>query len=266
MRASSLAVVGVLGVLNILAAGCSRSAREAPPRADGTAREPEDAPLLDAAVTPGDAGIARADAAAPAVAIVDAPMQWSAERARLTLDYRRAHGDAAAADLVIEPRVIVLHYTGGGSAKGTRGYFDNVRIEASRKELARAGAVNVSAHFVVDRDGAIYRLQPETRFARHCIGLNHLAIGIENVGDEAKWPLTDAQVAANVALIRELATRFRITHVLGHHEVMAFRDHAYYVERDPGYRNSKSDPGTRFMERVRAELVDLQLGGLPAKR
>ncbi|MBA3391261.1 MAG: N-acetylmuramoyl-L-alanine amidase [Deltaproteobacteria bacterium] len=265
IRASALAA---LGLLTVVGAGCSRSAREVPPRPDEAvaARAAVDALLLDAATMPADGSMSVFDAAAPTaptVSIIDAPMRWTDERARLTLDYRRAHSDGAAADLVIEPRVIVLHYTGGGSAKGTRGYFDNVRIEASRKELARAGAVNVSAHFVVDRDGTIYRLQPETRFARHCIGLNHLAIGIENVGDEAKWPLTDAQVAANVALVRDLVARFRITHLLGHHEVMAFRDHAYYVERDPGYRNSKSDPGNRFMGRVRAELADLQLAGLP---
>lgn len=196
-----------------------------------------------------------------APAIVDAPMAWSDERAALTLAYRRAHSDPGARDLAIDPRVIVLHYTDGDSAKSTRAYFDQPRIEAARAELARAGAVNVSAHFVVDRDGTIYRLQPETRFARHCIGLNHLAIGIENVGGP-NLPLTDAQVAADAALVRDLASRFRITHLLGHHEVMRFRDHPYYVERDPAYRNDKPDPGARFMARVRAEVADLQLRGL----
>ncbi|MGN6106811.1 MAG: N-acetylmuramoyl-L-alanine amidase [Kofleriaceae bacterium] len=217
-----------------------------------------------AAVDGGAAAMATVDGgAAPAsLAIVDAPMAWSDERERLTLTYRRRHSEAAATDLEIEPRAIVLHYTGGGSAKATRRYFDQVRIEASRPELARAGAVNVSSHYVVDRDGTIYRLQPETRFARHCIGLNHLAIGIENVGDGAKWPLTEAQVAANAALVRELAGRFPITHLLGHHEVMAFREHPYFVELDRGYRNQKPDPGAAFMAKVRAELGDLGLRGL----
>jgi N-acetyl-anhydromuramyl-L-alanine amidase AmpD len=194
--------------------------------------------------------------------VIDAPIAWSDERARLTLEYRRAHSDPAATDLTIAPRVIVLHYTGGGSAKSTRAYFDNVRIEAARKDLARAGAVNVSSHFLVDRDGTIYRLQPETRFARHCIGLNHIAIGIENVGDGDKLPLTDAQVTADAALVRDLAARFPITHLLGHHEVMRFRDHPYYLERDPAYRNDKPDPGDAFMARVRGDVADLGLQGL----
>jgi hypothetical protein len=200
--------------------------------------------------------------AAPGLAIVDAPMAWSDERAKLTLDYRRAHSDPDASDLAIEPHVIVLHYTAGGSATATRAYFDTVRIEAERKELLRAGAVNVSSHYVVDRDGTIYRLQPETRFARHCIGLNHIAIGIENVGDEAKFPLTDAQVAADAALVRDLARRFPITHLLGHYEVMKFRASPLYVERDPKYQNDKPDPGARFMARVRERVSDLHLAGL----
>src|SRR5438067_719637 len=91
--------------------------------------------------------------------IVDAPIAWSDERAELTLAYRRAHSDPAARDLDITPRAIVLHFTGGGSAQATRAYFDPPTIEPARKELRRAGAVNVSSHFLVDRDGTIYRLQ-----------------------------------------------------------------------------------------------------------
>lgn len=224
------------------------------------------APVADASPVVDAATVAIVDAAPavdarPPLAVVDAPIKWSDERAQLTLDYRRRHSDEHAKDLEIEPRVIVLHYTAGGSAKGTRAYFDNPRIEAARKELAAAGAVNVSSHYLVDRDGTIYKLQPETRFARHCIGLNHLAIGVENVGDEAKWPLTEAQVEANAALVRDLAARFPITHLLGHHEVMGFKSHAYYVERDPKYGNSKPDPGAKFMTNVRALVEDLKLSG-----
>jgi len=233
----------------VLVAACSRPA----PR-----REEARAPA------PVAAGTAPSDAApdARSLAIVDAPIRWTDERARLTLEYRRRHSDPDARDLTIEPHVIVLHYTDGGSAAATRGYFDNVRIEAGRKDLARAGAVNVSAHFLVDRDGTIYRLQPETRFARHCIGLNHIAIGIENVGDADRYPLTDAQVDADAALVRDLVARYPITHLFGHYEVMKLRDSPLFVERDPAYRNDKPDPGERFMAAVRERVADLELHGL----
>jgi N-acetyl-anhydromuramyl-L-alanine amidase AmpD len=201
------------------------------------------------------------DATRDALVIVDAPLAWSGERERLTLEYRCAHSDPTATDLTITPRAIVLHYTVIDSAKETLDYFDSVRVDTERAGLTGAGAVNVSAHFLVDRDGTIYRLQPETRFARHCIGLNHLAIGIENVGDAAKCPLTDAQAVTNAALIRDLAARFPITHLLGHFEVDKLRDHPYYLERDPMYRSIKRDPGLRFMSRVRALIEDLRLAG-----
>jgi N-acetylmuramoyl-L-alanine amidase-like protein len=268
-------------VAALLVVGCGKPAAQrddvrAPERGASSAADPapvgaaagtgEAAPARDAAAMVAIdaraaevANVGRA-ADAAAVAIVDAPMAWSDERARLTLEYRRQHSDPAATDLDITPRVIVLHYTDGDSAKATRAYFDTVRIESARKDLAKAGAVNVSAHFLVDRDGTIYRLQPETRFARHCIGLNHVAIGIENVGG-AKLPLTDAQVTADAALVRDLAHRFAITHLLGHFEVMGFRANPLYVERDPAYKNDKPDPGPRFMARVRALVEDLHLAG-----
>jgi pimeloyl-ACP methyl ester carboxylesterase len=200
--------------------------------------------------------------AEPPPDIIDAPIAWSDARAKLTLAYRRAHSDPDASDLTITPRAIVLHYTDGNSASSTISYFDQLEIEPERAALRRAGAVNVSSHFVVDRDGTIYQLQPPTRFARHAIGMNHLAIGIENVGDGHQWPLTDAQVAADAKLIRVLAKQYPITHLLGHSEIEHFRDNPYYVERDPNYRNSKPDPGDDFMASVRAAVRDLHLAGI----
>lgn len=240
----------------VVAGACSASSPAAPAPAPVAVRVPAPAPAADA-------GVAMTPDAAPddRPAIVDAPMKWSAEREKLTLDYRRQHSDPAATDLTIAPTVIVLHYTDGGSAKATRGYFDNPTIEAARKDIARAGKVNVSAHFVVDRDGTIYQLQPVTRFARHCIGLNHIAIGIENAGDEAKFPLTDAQVDADAALVRWLVRTQGVTRLVGHYEVMGMRKSPLYVERDPTYKNDKPDPGKRFMAAVRAKVADLNLAG-----
>ena len=138
-------------------------------------------------------------------------------------------------------------------------------IEASRTDVARGGELNVSAHFLVDRDGAIVRLMPETWMARHCVGLNHLAIGVENVGDGAAQPLTDAQLAADVALVRDLKRRFPgITHLIGHHEYRAFEGHPFYSEREPAERPPQEDPGPAFMRAVRAEVADLELEGPPA--
>lgn len=197
--------------------------------------------------------------------IVDRPIHFGPKRRRLTVAYRRAHQDPAAKDITIDPRVIVIHHTAFRSSKRAFRYFDRTRIEAGRKKIARAGRVNVSAHFLVDRDGTIYRLMPETWMARHCIGLNHISIGIENVGGTKDSPLTDAQAEANAALIRHLARRYRITHVIGHHEYRRMEGHPYFLERDPGYRTDKIDPGPAFMAKVREKIKDLRLRGPPRR-
>jgi N-acetylmuramoyl-L-alanine amidase len=66
--------------------------------------------------------------------------------------------------------------------------------------------------------GPFFQLMPETWMARHCIGLNQVAIGIENVGDGQKFPLTDAQATANAALVRYLKARYPIEYLIGHME------------------------------------------------
>jgi hypothetical protein len=195
--------------------------------------------------------------------IVSRPINFDQERIELTLAYRRAHQDPKANDVIIQPKMIILHWTGIPSFESTWNYFNRNRAEAARSELAAAGEVNVSAQFLVDRDGTIYRLMPETWMARHCIGLNHVAIGIENAGDSRKFPLTEAQVKADAALVRYLAGKYPITHLIGHMEYRRMESTPFFLELDPKYRNTKPDPGAEFMRKVRALVEDLKLQGPP---
>lgn len=197
--------------------------------------------------------------------IVDRPINFDQERIQLTIAYRRIHQDPKISDVIIQPKMIILHWTGMSSLNSAWNYFDRTRAEADRTQLAAAGEVNVSAHFLVDRDGTIYRLMPENWMARHCIGLNHVAIGIENVGDGEKFPLTDAQAHADAALVRYLAKKWPISHLIGHMEYRQMEGHPYFLELDPKYRNRKPDPGAEFMKKVRELVADLNLQGPPAK-
>src|SRR6266567_3253391 len=120
----------------------------------------------------------------------DKPINFDQERIQLTIAYRRLHQDPKAADVIIQPKMIILHWTGIPSFISTWNYFNRTHAEDAREQLAAAGEVNVSAQFLVDRDGTVYRLMPENWMARHCIGLNHVAIGVENVGDGEKFSLT----------------------------------------------------------------------------
>jgi N-acetyl-anhydromuramyl-L-alanine amidase AmpD len=122
--------------------------------------------------------------------------------------------------------------------------------------------LNVSSQFLIDRDGTVFRLLPETTFARHVIGLNYLAIGIENIGSD-DMPLTNAQLEANEKLIRYLKRKYPIDYVIGHHEYQRFQKTELWKETDPNYRTVKSDPGDEFMIRLRKKLTDINLKPLP---
>lgn len=206
------------------------------------------------------------DLSASELSIIDKPINFDKERIQRTIAYRRAHQNPKAADVMIHPRMIILHWTGISSFQSTWNYFNAKYAEEARPQLAAAGDVNVSAHFLIDRDGTIYRLVREDWMARHCIGLNHIAIGIENVGDNGNFPLTEAQVQANAALVRYLAKKWPITHLIGHHEYRRMEKHPYFLELDPKYRNQKPDPGDEFMGKVRALVEDLRLQGPPTNK
>lgn len=246
--------------------GRAEGSAEAPVAAAQTAIPPTRAAAPLDATTPADTTVTAAEPLPPptfSTPIVDRPITFDDLRTALTIEYRRRHEAPDAADVTIAPRMMVLHHTGGGSLDAAWRYFNRAKIEAGRETLARAGDLNVSAHFLVDRDGTIVRLLPETTFARHCVGLNAAAIGVENVGDGKRYPLTRAQIDANAALIRHLAARFPITHVIGHHESLQMQGHPYFHELEPGYRTRKGDPGPAFMAAVREQIADLGLQGPP---
>src|SRR5882724_394627 len=88
---------------------------------------------------------------------IDKFIKYDQERIDLTIAYRRAHQDPKASDVIIQPKMIILHWTAIDSFTSTWNYFNRTRAEAARDQLASAGDVNVSAQFLVDRDGTIYR-------------------------------------------------------------------------------------------------------------
>lgn len=196
---------------------------------------------------------------APVPTIIDRPIRFDAERLALTRHYIKRHYGLDVKTIAIKPIAIVVHWTATPSLEGTWRGFNRVRLRTSRKHILRGGPLNVSAHFLVSRRGKIYRLMPETWMARHCIGLNYDAIGIENVGGGKRWPLTKAQLRANVALIRDLAKRHPIRYLLGHMEWKRFEKAPFFRELDPTYRNAKPDPGRRFLRALRRNLANLKL-------
>ena len=195
--------------------------------------------------------------------IIDRPIIFNEEREELSLEYMKDRYGLEKVKPTIEPKMIVLHWTAIPTLERSFEAFKNPKLPGDRTAIAGAGNLNVSTQFLVDRDGTIYRLMPETTMGRHVIGLNHVAIGIENVGGTPDTPLTQAQLEANIWLVRYLKSRYDIEYVIGHHEYTNFEEHELWLEKDAGYRTQKSDPGAEFMERVRAATADLNFKPVP---
>lgn len=124
--------------------------------------------------------------------------------------------------------MLVLHYTG-------------MKTAAEAIERLCDPAARVSAHYVIDEDGAVWRLVEESRRAWHAgvsfwqgtRDVNGASVGIEIVNPGHEWgyrKFPEAQMAAVEALARDLLRRHPISpdRVVGHSDVAPLR------KQDPG--------------------------------
>lgn len=190
--------------------------------------------------------------------IIKRPISYSKERIKLSIEYLKLRHNIIQSTPTISPKIIVLHYTAGGTLNSNFNYFNNTKIENGRQFNKNQSLLNVSAHYLIDRDGKIYQLMEDTLFARHTIGLNYCAIGIENVGSKQE-PLTALQISSNAKLVRHLTEKYSIEYLIGHSEYAAFRKTAFWKETNPGYFTAKEDPGEIVMKNIRALIKDLKL-------
>lgn len=195
-------------------------------------------------------------------AIIQKPILFSQKRINLTKEYIKNHYDLDVKNIDIAPKSIVLHWTSIMNFELCHERLNAEKIVAGRKQIEKASLLNVSAHFLVDRDGTIYQLMSENLMARHTIGLNYSAIGIENIGgkENKEEDLTPLQVEANSKLVRYLKQKYpNIEYLLGHHEYLKMQDSPLWLEKDKSYRTAKVDPGAAFMADVRKNIQDLGL-------
>jgi N-acetylmuramoyl-L-alanine amidase len=128
----------------------------------------------------------------------------------------------------VPPSILVLHYTG---------------MQTGEAALARLcdPEAEVSAHYMVEEDGRVFRLVPEERRAWHAgvsywrgrRNINGDSIGVEivNPGHEFGYrPFPEAQVAAVVELVGDIRSRWSIEDrdIVGHADVAPTR------RQDPG--------------------------------
>jgi len=191
-----------------------------------------------------------------ALHVEQTPIKFEEKRINLTKQYIKTHYDLDVKNIKIIPKIIIIHHTAIDSYEDSIKRFISQTLPNDRPEIQSAGALNVSTHFMVERDGTIHQLMPLDFMARHVIGLNYNSIGIENVGGEnSKDNLTDAQLKANIFLVNYLKKKFdTIEYVSGHYEYRCFEGTALWLEKDDGYRTKKDDPSLRFMKELRENI------------
>jgi len=203
---------------------------------------------------------------AQSLQIINKPIDFGKNRIEMTKSYIKQHYGKSVKDIEIEPRIILLHWTAEMSFDKSFARLKPERLLSDRKDIVKASALNVSSHYMVDRDGTIYRLMPDNWMARHVIGLNYSAIGIENIGGRGNKAedLTKAQLKSNIALVHYLKQKYpKIEYLMGHYEYRQMEKTPLWLELDKGYRTIKSDPGKQFMSNVRKAVKSLRLKAPP---
>jgi N-acetylmuramoyl-L-alanine amidase/Zinc carboxypeptidase len=194
------------------------------------------------------AAMALARAVAPP-RIVERPIPYGRERRAQMRAYARRHYGFSDYRLR-RPRVVVQHYT----VTDTFGPVFNT-FAANTPDVELGELPGVCAHYVIDRDGSMYRLVPDRIMCRHTVGLNWTAIGIEHVGRSDSQVMGNRrQLAASLRLTRHLQRvhAIRTRDVIGHNESLSS---PYHRERVPSLRRqTHGDMTPATMRRYRSLL------------
>ncbi len=139
---------------------------------------------------------------------------------------------------------VVIHYLSGINVDRSRWSDPNLCLEILRR-------YRVSAHYLIDRAGAVYTLVDERNIAWHAggsimpapdnrRGVNRFSIGIELIATHTSG-FTDAQYTALATLVRGIKSRHPIRAIVGHDQISGRRAVQLGLRKDV-----KPDPGPRF--------------------
>jgi N-acetylmuramoyl-L-alanine amidase len=210
---------------------------------------------------------ARPDPGNPVLEINDKPIEFEALRTKLTQEYLKRHYGRSLKSIDFAPnsaKMLIVHRSTTGDLAS---FFESVRksILPGTQEFEddENADVNMSTHYVIDRDGAVYSLMKDFQIARHSIGLDRCAIGITVIGT-ATDELSDKQAIATAMLVRYLKSKYgELTWLVGDGETSGFQNSAFWEERLPFTRDETRDPGAPFMNKLRGLVTDLGLKSSP---
>lgn len=130
-----------------------------------------------------------------------------------------------------QPKYIIIHAM-CGSLPGTESWFANPKSE-------------VSAHFLVGKNGETAQMVRTTDTAWHCYGFNHCSVGIEHEDNghsktDPKW-VTDAMLEASTNIAAALCKAYKIpvASIIEHCDPMI---QAYAKKYDPSMVHTDAAP------------------------
>lgn len=114
-------------------------------------------------------------------------------------------------------------------------------------------------HFLVRKDGSIYRLRPEWTVGAHAVGVNYRSIGICAEGDFNKEYMPEAQQRAIGSLLHYLVNQYPIYEVTTHRMVgnTDCPGENYPFENIIRYSNEEENKmsDAEIMEKVKAQIA-----------
>jgi len=206
----------------------------------------------------------RPDPKNPVLEVNDKPIVFDDLRTKLTLDYVKKHYKISLKQIDFSPGMLVLHRS---KTANLVDFFESRRksILPGTQEFEddENADVNMSTHYVIDRNGAIYSLMKDFQIARHSVGLDRHAIGITLVGT-ANDELSDTQVVAAAMLARYLKSKYStLEWLVSDGEAIAFQDSPLWEEKLPFTKDPDLDPGAAYMAKLRGFVADLKLRSSP---
>jgi N-acetylmuramoyl-L-alanine amidase len=191
------------------------------------------------------------------IEILSKPIVFDGRRTDLTRKYLRTYDGISGAEIELVPQGIVVHTTGTNTLQRAFETYNPVELPAPAQTEGAEPEVNLSVHYLVDREGGIYSLMKDFDIARHVPGVNRFAIAIANVGDSNHAP-TQAQLSANVALVRFLKRRYKqISWVASASDLSQVRKLPIWEEKQADPALQLRGPDESFMSQLRARVADL---------
>jgi|GEM_PF-243640 len=214
-----------------------------------------------------DAPPSTPDADNPILEINDKPIEFESLRIKLTQEYIKKHYGIALKSTELAPDALKLLVVHRSNTSDVATFFDSVRksILPGTQEFEddENADVNMSTHYVIGADGAIYSLMKDFQIARHSIGLDRSSIGITVVGMPTD-AVSDKQVVATAMLVRYLKRKYRgLKWLVSDQEVSGFQNSPLWEERWAFTMDPARDPGVPFMTRLRTYVADLNFKAAP---